>query len=171
MSGHVPDAVTANWCQLSADAEIAQLKLWQRSDSAERVRCCSESSCSEHSPADERQRDIPQPAVPAFVRRNPSQSPPPPDPLRCAVFGSPTSSVKKLGTSPKPPQGAVWWARRLHGMTKPEDIPCMNRRVNCMSACTGASAESFVLKAFGLAFIQFFLLRRQTLSLAGLSNQ
>ena len=138
MSSHVPAAVTENWSQLSAEAEVACLRLSQRSNSAERIRCSSETSVTTSAPESP-------PGTAGFDQG--IRSPEPTRELCNAANCSPRSSQRRLGSAPKLPQGAVWWARKLHQMTREEDIPPMSRHIRCMSACTGASAESFVLQA------------------------
>ena len=140
----VPTVVTENWCSVSAEAEVSCLRLSQRSDSAERVRLSSETSESES-----------RSSSPGREAGDPSFDQTPA--LRGGLLCSPQSrqtqkSQKRLGSIPRIPSGTMWWARKLYQMTKPADIPIVNRHVYCISACTGASAESFVFQAICFAF-------------------
>ena len=117
----MPTAMDANWACAEADGVLSQSRLSRRSDSAEALRL----------PWDDEDLLTVAPVAAAC-------SPP--------SLGAP-SPLRFVGRKPELPVTAPWWAYTLREMSKDEAIPEFRKAVNVMSACSGISAESFVLEA------------------------
>ena len=115
----IPITMDENWACAEADAVLSQSRLSRRSDSAEALR----------TPSDDED----------LLTAAPVAAAPP-------SLGVP-SPLRVVGRKPELPVTAPWWAYTLREMSKDEAVPEFHRAINVMSACSGISAESFVLEA------------------------